>query len=792
EASSTSTSLKARATHANAKLNIVSTNKELREKREAEAKECVEDSLVRDAAVIDAAVPRDPDTAKFASKVADMVVKQLETIISTKDMSAESFIKWVGQDTQTESDKPKWQREPDMYPHISSFLQRVQEYISAAASSLSTETQPIQQARTLMTYEGADKNPTGSDDYTRIDFGIKLSELNSDSKHETLQQNENAIPIADAAGKVGVSTWPIVKEHMAPPPPPPLHRRHSPKTDSKKPDYKHILAIVEAKRFENDQTNAFEQLFIYNRNLYANQLNRRFTWGFTVCNSIVHACVFSHNNIFASPAMDVSEADGRRRFVNLLVNMAFCETDMLGYDPTIRIDPEQHCGEIDVYDDSSRQVHTYKYIATLLSSTSNFGRHTRCYLCEDPSIPGSSIVIKDAWAHGINSASALVEERFPGLNISEQLNEPSAMPVAFKEQPSSSNAPFAQRADDRDEIKYMREISQKLGDDPELKGKFPMLKHGGIVHIPGINTADNTATAFERLTSGETHHRVHRRIAMTPNCMPLQNIKSVDKLIVVVADVMIVHNAIAERCSILHRDISIYNIMYTSISDDIVRGVLVDFDCAKRTDVEEAALRPERTGTFPYMSINNLLASNVKRTQLDDWESLLYVLCWLGTTGINKDDEVTYEEAAKLAVAKWQGANAESVALAKRGNLSGPQVFESSILSEFLDESGYGILSDLAYSLYMSLFFNKSISVLAHGVANNTTRILKSYEDSNVVSVAEIDKHATVGTKGRVVDPFAVRAKPEFEKKIVKDLLEIIKKARTDALLRIKEYNSLL
>ncbi|KAJ2586053.1 hypothetical protein H4R99_008563, partial [Coemansia sp. RSA 1722] len=356
KASSKSKPLKARATHANAKLNIVSTNKELREKREAEAKECVEDSLVRDAAVIDAAVSRDPDTAKFASKVADMVVKQLETIISTKGMSAESFIKWVRQDTQTEADKPKWRREPDMYPHISSFFQRVQEYISAAASSLSTETQPIQQARTLMTYEGTDKNPTGSDDYTRIDFGIKLSELNSDSKHETLQQNENAIPIADAAGKDGISTWPIVKEDMAPPPP--LHRRHSPKKDSKKPDYKHILAIIEAKRFENDQTNAFEQLFIYNRNLYANQLNRRFTWGFTVCNSIVHACVFSHDNIFASPAMDVSEADGRRRFVHLLVNMAFCESDLLGYDPTIRIDPEQHCGEIDVYDDSSRQAHT--------------------------------------------------------------------------------------------------------------------------------------------------------------------------------------------------------------------------------------------------------------------------------------------------------------------------------------------------------------------------------------------------------------------------------------------------
>ncbi|KAJ2841007.1 hypothetical protein J3B02_006095, partial [Coemansia erecta] len=53
-------------------------------------------------------------------------------------------------------------------------------------------------------------------------------------------------------------------------------------------------------------------------------------------------------------------------------------------------------------------------------------------------------------------------------------------------------------------------------------------------------------------------------------------------------------------------------------------------------------------------------------------------------TGINEDDELAYEEAAKLEIAKWQGANAKSVATAKQGHLSSLQMFISKILNEFV------------------------------------------------------------------------------------------------------------
>ncbi|KAJ2506266.1 hypothetical protein GGI11_006724, partial [Coemansia sp. RSA 2049] len=85
--------------------------------------------------------------------------------------------------------------------------------------------------------------------------------------------------------------------------------------------------------------------------------------------------------------------------------------------------------------------------------------------------------------------------------------------------------------------------------------------------------------------------------------------------------------------------------------------MLIDFDCALRIDgTTDHKARSEMTGTFPFMSINNLEASNVMRTELDDWESIIYVLCWLGTFGVNTGDEKTHQrlDYSSLDILRWR------------------------------------------------------------------------------------------------------------------------------------------
>ncbi|KAI8318473.1 hypothetical protein GQ54DRAFT_306984 [Martensiomyces pterosporus] len=93
-----------------------------------------------------------------------------------------------------------------------------------------------------------------------------------------------------------------------------------------------------------------------------------------------------------------------------------------------------------------------------------------------------------------------------------------------------------------------------------------------------------------------------------------------------------------QHSELLHRDISTSTILVVhSPLAGTVHGVLVDFDCAISVGVDRKA-RPERTGTLPFMSVLNLEANWRERTELDDWESLLYLVCWLATFGINKED----------------------------------------------------------------------------------------------------------------------------------------------------------
>ncbi|KAJ2711137.1 hypothetical protein H4R23_006438 [Coemansia sp. Cherry 401B] len=85
--------------------------------------------------------------------------------------------------------------------------------------------------------------------------------------------------------------------------------------------------------------------------------------------------------------------------------------------------------------------------------------------------------------------------------------------------------------------------------------------------------------------------------------------------------------------------------MFCRDDDGMVRGLLIDFDNAVLQSDLHNEQRPDQIGTFPYMSIGNLEQSSVKRTALDDWESLIYILCWLGTIGINREDQEKFSNA---------------------------------------------------------------------------------------------------------------------------------------------------
>ncbi|KAJ1723596.1 hypothetical protein LPJ53_002081 [Coemansia erecta] len=199
------------------------------------------------------------------------------------------------------------------------------------------------------------------------------------------------------------------------------------------------LAFIEARRSDEEQADALKHLTIYAWNLYTDRLDRKFVWGFTVCDSNFRACLYSQDNVFVSDAMDVTTAEGRMQLISLLVNMSFCDAGQLGYDTTISYNPAVCEWEIDVYDDERNTTDIYwvDMVAKADRGESN------------------CICVKDSWT----SCKYLTSDR------------------------------------DRDEVYALRRITKELGSNTELEGSFPKILSGGVVRqqrTPGSNSSPET------------------------------------------------------------------------------------------------------------------------------------------------------------------------------------------------------------------------------------------------------------------------------------------------------------
>ncbi|KAJ2550956.1 hypothetical protein EV175_003868 [Coemansia sp. RSA 1933] len=491
------------------------------------------------------------------------------------------------------------------------------------------------------------------------------------------------------------------------------------------------LILTEIKAHVKLQNDAYDQLFQYTRQLYATQHNRRFAWGLTLCDTVAHVVLFTNDHAIASANMDFRTEVGRKEFVQMMVNFSFCNLERLGYDDSIRWVESAKCWEIDCpafSDETGASATINKYYSkgpSKLVADRLFGRHTRGFLASsDPrSADSPDTFIKDAWTYSKGTAGDPRDEVAMLRDIDSALSKEEYADLLHVKFQSGGIVKLGQKNDDT------RAMLGSAYDD--IIHAVCMKENDTLaVKLESLDVGSNSTTVghTDQSTDDPAFPRTHKRISTSPVGRSIFSLSSPYELIVVLVDAMRTHAAILKECSILHRDLSTNNILAVG-SGRSVRGLLIDFDCALRLDrvaSDEWKRRPERTGTLPFMSMGNLAKSDVPRSELDDWESVLYILCWMGINGANEEErDVRYQQYRQLVkddstyespLERWETGSFLQVAKAKKADLVDVSRFRENVLDHFIDGEGYEVLKYLAEALHRAIFFNSELSDNCHGV----------------------------------------------------------------------------
>jgi serine/threonine protein kinase len=130
------------------------------------------------------------------------------------------------------------------------------------------------------------------------------------------------------------------------------------------------------------------------------------------------------------------------------------------------------------------------------------------------------------------------------------------------------------------------------------------------------------------------------------------------------------HRWLYEKLDLLHRDISLGNLM---ISQDKTRGFLTDLDLAINVRRAEASGAPAKTGTRPFMAIQLLVGA--PHNYLHDLESFFWVLFWMAVHHNGPGQQLSQHDT----YTRWATEPASKVAMIKAGLVSDDAIYANDL-----------------------------------------------------------------------------------------------------------------
>ncbi|KAJ2874122.1 hypothetical protein GGH93_002666 [Coemansia aciculifera] len=518
--------------------------------------------------------------------------------------------------------------------------------------------------------------------------------------------------------------------------------------------YQDTSFIIEVKSHRRLFGEAVRQMGTYMLHMFRNQLDRRDAIGVTLCGTIAKVVVFGHDAVWASTEADLNTGPGRRTLIAQIVDWSLCSTDRLGLDSTIHrgplLPPAQPAAagrpppqprrvyEI-VIDGVSYFSEACRQVVDKLT-----GQRWRCIPVSENAnaVGGPSHLLIDYWPLANHDEAVAIS------HVNARLRNIVGIRGSYPQVAKSVR------------VRQQRERGQAVDDDTETA-------YGALSRIPRNMAAGGRPVL-------DTHLRRHKRVLINYPGHAISECENEHSAIIAISRAMTTHNALFVVMQILHGDINDNNIVHRMEAGETL-GMLMGYDYAiDPTTGNQRQDQPETAVIQALQSIRSLEDPGAVRTPLDDWESLLYLVCWLGTFGVNQAQRAAYIAGLpadpKLPIKTWNQGTATDIADQKRLHMTTERTFRSNILLKMRN----GPLRLLALDIYRALFLHPG----CYGVTKVTNDELAEIGDGDIRDAL----HA-VPVVDDERDPLVLRH--AFVDTIVANLLEVLARHRDVALVAL-------
>ncbi|EJF58100.1 hypothetical protein DICSQDRAFT_173329 [Dichomitus squalens LYAD-421 SS1] len=217
------------------------------------------------------------------------------------------------------------------------------------------------------------------------------------------------------------------------------------------------------------------------------------------------------------------------------------------------------------------------------------------------------------------SADALVGRCTKGFMAFDVTNRKKWVPCFVKD----SWRPYVPGRTRPEHLVYER--LQRKGVTPE--DGIATLICGGDV---GGSKAQYTRVQDDLPDENRPVRRLHYRVAIAEIGLSVSEFVTFGELSGIFADALRAHRIAWDRAGVLHRDISVGNIMIRVGLDGKRAGFLIDWDLSRlQCELGLGAVEPDRTGTWQFRSAMSLLYPRKPYRRSDDIESFIYAYTYL-------------------------------------------------------------------------------------------------------------------------------------------------------------------